>query len=61
MIDLGPRIVGDAFKLTSLVYVYHLTARNRACVQAAMELLQAGAIAGIDAILESERARSHAR
>ena len=45
-IYLGPQIVGDAFKLTSLVFVYHLMARNRASVQAAMELLQAGLIVG---------------
>ena len=44
---LAPQIVGDAFKLTSLLFVYHLVARNRASVQAAMELLQAGLIVGV--------------
>jgi hypothetical protein len=41
---LVPQIVGDGFKLLSLLFVYYLMALNRATVQAAMELLQAGLI-----------------
>ncbi|HKW01833.1 MAG TPA: oligosaccharide flippase family protein [Vicinamibacterales bacterium] len=41
---LVPQIVGDGFKLLSLLFVYYLLALNRATVQAAMELLQAGLI-----------------
>jgi O-antigen/teichoic acid export membrane protein len=41
---LVPQIVGDAFKLLSLLFVYYLMALNRASVLAAMELLQAGLI-----------------
>jgi O-antigen/teichoic acid export membrane protein len=38
---LVPQIIGDGFKLLSLVFVYYLMALNRASVLAAMELLQA--------------------
>jgi O-antigen/teichoic acid export membrane protein len=41
---LVPQLVGDAFKLLSLTFVYYLLALNRAAVLAAMELLQAGLI-----------------
>jgi O-antigen/teichoic acid export membrane protein len=41
---LGPQIVGDAFKLVSLVLVYYLMSLNRASVLAGMELLQAALI-----------------
>jgi antigen flippase len=41
---LVPQIVGDGFKLVSLLFVYYLMALNRASVLAAMELLQAGLI-----------------
>ncbi len=38
---LAPQIFGDAFKLGSLLLVYYLLSRNRAWVQASMEVLQA--------------------
>jgi hypothetical protein len=41
VVYLLPQIVGDAFKLGSLLVVYYLMSLNRASVQAAMELLQA--------------------
>jgi O-antigen/teichoic acid export membrane protein len=41
---LAPQIVGDAFKLLSLLFVFYLMALNRAWVLAAMEVLQAGLI-----------------
>ena len=41
---LVPQIVGDGFKLLSLLFVYYLMALNRPTVLAAMELLQAGLI-----------------
>lgn len=41
---LVPQIVGDAFKLLSLLFVYYLMALNRTSVLAVMELLQAGLI-----------------
>ena len=44
MIYLAPQLVGDAFKLGSLLVVYYLMSLNRASVQAAMELLQAALI-----------------
>ena len=43
---LGPQIVGDTFKLVSLVFVYYLMSLNRASVLAGMELLQATLILG---------------
>ncbi len=41
---LVPQIVGDGFKLLSLLFVYYLMALNRAAVLAAMEIFQAGLI-----------------
>lgn len=43
-IFLAPQIVGDTFKLVSLVFVYYLMSLNHASVLAAMELLQASVI-----------------
>lgn len=43
-IYLAPQIVGDTFKLVSLVFVYYLMSLNHASVLAAMELLQASVI-----------------
>ncbi len=48
---LAPQILGDACKLTSLVFVYHLMSRNRASVQAATELIQAGIILVVYCVL----------
>ena len=44
VVYLLPQIVGDAFKLGSLLIVYYLMSFNRASVQPAMELLQAAVI-----------------
>ena len=44
VVYLAPQIVGDAFKLGSLLVVYYLMSLNRSAVQAAMELLQAALI-----------------
>lgn len=44
VIYLAPQLVGDTFKLGSLLVVYYLMSLNRASVQAAMELLQAAVI-----------------
>ncbi len=41
---LAPQILGDAFKLLSLLFVFYLMALNRVWVLAAMEVLQAGVI-----------------
>ena len=41
---LAPQILGDGFKLVSLVFVYYLMSLNRASVLAWMEMLQAGLI-----------------
>ena len=38
---LAPQIIGDAFKLGSLLFVYYLVSLNRAAVQAWLEVLQA--------------------
>jgi O-antigen/teichoic acid export membrane protein len=43
-IYLAPQILGDCFKLVSLVFVYYLMALNRASVLAWMEMLQAGVV-----------------
>jgi O-antigen/teichoic acid export membrane protein len=44
---LAPQIIGDTFKLVSLVYVYYLMSLNRASVLAGMEILQATLILGL--------------
>jgi O-antigen/teichoic acid export membrane protein len=41
---LAPQIIGDTFKLVSLVFVYYLMSLNQASVLAGMELLQAAVI-----------------
>ena len=41
---LAPQIIGDTFKLVSLVFVYYLMSLNQAWVLAGMELLQAAVI-----------------